>query len=209
LKKIDPMAPSGKVLGLFAVTLRRFAGQTVVSVAATICATAIYGHIVSERGPIQAQPEMASARLAGGVIESRTLAYYPEHLAALDSLSRFHPLSTQRTAELADELRSTRIASLSDAAGPRHTATAEVLPLPRPLVAQVNVLPPRRPLSAPAADPMAAPITVAANPGEPAAHRARIWGLEMPHFIPTGAAVMDKLATMKDRIGGLMHVSSR
>jgi hypothetical protein len=203
------MTLPGKVLGLFAVTLRRFAGQTVVSVAATICATAIYGHIVSERGPIQAQPEMASARLAGGVIESRTVAYYPEHLAALDSLSRFHPLSTQRTAELADELRSTRIASLSDAASPRHTATAEVLPQPRPVVAQVNVLPPRRPLSASVAEPVAAPITVAANPAEPAAHRARIWGVEMPHFVPTGAAVMDKLATMKDRIGGLIHVSSR
>jgi hypothetical protein len=27
--------------------------------------------------------------------------------------------------------------------------------------------------------------------------------------VPTGAAVMDKLATMKDRIGGLIHVSSR
>jgi hypothetical protein len=199
----------GKVLGLFAITLRRFAGQTAVSVAATICATAIYGHIVSEPSPIQAQPEIASARLAGGVIESRTFAYYPEHLAALDSLSRFHPLSTQRTAELADELRSTRIASLSDAARPRGTATAEVLPLPRPVVAQVNVLPPRRPVSAPAADPVAAPIPDAANPAEPATQHARIWGVEMPRFVPTGAAVMDKLATMKERIGGLMHVSSR
>jgi hypothetical protein len=146
--------------------------------------------------------------LAGGVIESRTVAYYPEHLAALDSLSRFHPLSTQRTAELADELRSTRIASLSDAATPRHTATAEVLPRPV-VVAQVNVLPPRRPISAPAPEPATAPITVAANPTEPVAHRARIWGVEIPRFVPTGAAVMDKLATMKDRIGGLMHVSSR
>ncbi|MEA2760393.1 MAG: hypothetical protein QOH65_3006 [Methylobacteriaceae bacterium] len=200
----------GKVLGLFAITLRRFAGQTAVSVAATICATAIYGHIVSERSPIQAQPEIASARLAGGVIESRTFAYYPEHLAALDSLSRFHPLSTQRTAELAEERRVTRIASLSDAATPRHTATAEVLPLPRPVVvAQVNVLPPRRPVSAPAAEPTAASITVGANPAEPATHHARIWGVEMPRFVPTGAAVMEKLATMKDRIGGLMHVSSR
>jgi hypothetical protein len=205
---IGPMTLPGKVFGLAAVTLRRFAGQTLVSVAATICATAIYGHIVSERGPIQAQPEMASARLAGGVVESRTVAYYPEHLAALDSLSRFHPLSVQRTAELADELRSTRIASLSDAAGPRHTATAEVLPQPRPVVvAQVNVLPPRRPAAAPT--PAAAPITVAASPVEPTAHRASIWGLEMPHFVPTGAAVIDKLASMKDRIGGLIHVSSR
>jgi hypothetical protein len=33
--------------------------------------------------------------------------------------------------------------------------------------------------------------------------------VELPHFLPTGAAVMDKLANMKDRIGGLIHVSSR
>jgi hypothetical protein len=33
--------------------------------------------------------------------------------------------------------------------------------------------------------------------------------MELPRFVPTGAAVMDKLASVKDRIGGLMHVSSR
>ena len=198
----------GRIFGLAAVTLRRFAGQTLVSVAATICATAIYGHLVSERSPIQVQPETASSRLAGGVVESRTVAYYPEHLAALDSLSRFHPLSTQRTAELADELRSTRIASLSDVARPRHAPASEVLPPSRPLLAQLNVLPPRRPTAAPA-DPIAAPITVAESPTESKPPRVKIWGLEMPHFVPTGAAVMDKLATMKDRIGGLIHVSSR
>ena len=85
----------GRIFGLAAVTLRRFAGQTLVSVAATICATAIYGHLVSERSPIQVQPETASSRLAGGVVASRNVAYYPEHLAALDSLSRFHPLSVK------------------------------------------------------------------------------------------------------------------
>ncbi|MEA2858428.1 MAG: hypothetical protein QOC72_467, partial [Methylobacteriaceae bacterium] len=34
------MTPSGMIFGL----LRRFAGQVVVSVAATVCATGIYGH---------------------------------------------------------------------------------------------------------------------------------------------------------------------
>src|SRR5437660_7920430 len=198
----------GRIFGLAAVTLRRLAGQTLVSVAATICATAIYGHLVSERSPIQVQPATASARRAGGVVESRTVASYPEHLAALDSLSRFHALSTQRTAELADELRSTHIASLSDVARPRHVPASEVLPPSRPLLAQVNVLPPRRPSAAPA-DPIATPMTVAESPTEPKPPRVKIWGLEMPHFVPTGAAVMDKLATMKDRIGGLIHVSSR
>ncbi|MBV8850451.1 MAG: hypothetical protein JOZ16_12805 [Methylobacteriaceae bacterium] len=54
-----------------------------------------------------------------------------------------------------------------------------------------------------------APATLAAEPVEPAAKRATIWGVDLPHFVPTGAAVMDKLANVKDRIGGLIHVSSR
>jgi hypothetical protein len=59
------------------------------------------------------------------------------------------------------------------------------------------------------ADPASVPVTVAENPAEPAAKQAKIWGLELPRFVPTGAAVMDKLASMKDRIGGLIYVSSR
>jgi hypothetical protein len=195
--------------GLLAGGLRGFAGQVTVSVAATVCATAIYGHIVSERVALQAQPEPAAsgspARVSGGVIGVQTLAYYPEHLAALDSLARFHPVSATRTAELATELRSTRIAALSDAAKPRHVAAAEVLPPARPTtLAQVDVLPPRRP-----ATPAPASAIVPANPAPPASHGAKIWGLELPHFVPTGAAVINKLASMKDRIGGLIHVSSR
>jgi hypothetical protein len=46
-------------------------------------------------------------------------------------------------------------------------------------------------------------------PPEPATAHAKIWGVELPRFVPTGASVMDKLASMKDRIGGLIHVSSR
>ena len=60
-----------------------------------------------------------------------------------------------------------------------------------------------------AATPAPAPVTVAAEtPPEPAAKHAQIWGVELPRFVPTGASVMDKLASMKDRIGGLIHVSS-
>jgi hypothetical protein len=57
----------------------------------------------------------------------------------------------------------------------------------------------------------AAPATIAAAPTEPelGPHGAKIWGVELPHFVPTGAAVMDRLASMKERIGGLIHVSSR
>jgi hypothetical protein len=139
------------------------------------------------------------------VIGVQTLAYYPEHLATLDSLARFHPVSATRTAELATELRSARIAALSDAAKPRHIAAVEVMPPMRPTtLAQVDVLPPRRP-----AAQASAPVIVAANPAPPASHGAKIWGLELPHFVPTGAAVIDKFASMKDRIGGLIHVSSR
>jgi hypothetical protein len=191
--------------------LRRFAGQVVVSVAATVCATGIYGHFISAGGSLPTQPAPFASRLEGGVIESRNLAYYPEHLAALDSLSRFRPLSVQRTAELADELRSTRVASFSDAARPRRDS-ADVLSPARPLVlAQVTVLPPRRPVMAPTATtaPASAPVTVAADPAEPTSGPAKIWGVELPRFVPTGASVIDKLASMKDRIGGLIHVSSR
>jgi hypothetical protein len=203
------MTLPGKVCGLFAVG-RRFAGQVVVSVAATICATALYGHLVSQPS-LPAQPQALSLRLDGGVIESRNVAYYPEHLAALDSLSRFHPLSVQRTAELADELRSTRVASVSDAARPHHEPPAEgPSSAHRAVLAQVTVLPPRRPdMMTAAAASSEAPATLAAAPTEPVPHGAKIWGVELPHFVPTGAAVMDKLASMKDRIGGLIHVSSR
>jgi hypothetical protein len=201
------MTPSGMIFGL----LRRFAGQVVVSVAATVCATGIYGHFISAGGSLPTQPAPFASRVEGGVIESRNLAYYPEHLAALDSLSRFHPLSVQRTAELADELRSTRVASISDAARPRRES-ADVLPPARPMMlAQVTVLPPRRPVMAPTATtaPASAPVTVAADPAEPTSGPAKIWGVELPRFVPTGASVIDKLASMKDRIGGLIHVSSR
>lgn len=203
------MALRSGIFDSLAGGLRRFAGQVTVSVAATVCATAIYGHIVSERVAFQAQPEPAAsvslARVSGGVIGVQTLAYYPEHLATLDSLARFHPVSATRTAELATELRSTRIAALSDAAKPRHIAAVEVMPPIRPTtLAQVDVLPPRRP-----AAQASAPVIVAANPAPPASHGAKIWGLELPHFVPTGAAVIDKFASMKDRIGGLIYVSSR
>jgi hypothetical protein len=201
--------PSGDVFGLFATGARKFAGQLLVSLAATICATALYGHIASQQVSSQAQPEAvavsAPSRLPGGVIESRTLAYYPEHAAAQDSLNRFHAVSVQRTAELAGVANTTRTASLIDAAKPRRVASAVILPPPRPSTpAEVNVLPPRRPVAlAPA------PVIVAEAPPEPTRHSAKIWGVELPRFVPTGAAVMDKLASMKDRIGGLIHVSSR
>jgi hypothetical protein len=190
--------------------LRKFGAQVAVSVAATICATALYGHFVSPGSPFQQQPEAVflsnAFRVEGGVIDTRTLAYYPEHLAALDSLIRFHPVSAQRTAELAGELRSTRIASVSgDAARSKHVASTDALPTTRPAaIAPMNMLPPRRP-----AAPAPAPTTVAANSADTTPARAKFWGVEIPHFVPTGAAVIDKLATMKDRIGGLMHVSSR
>src|SRR5947209_4974453 len=133
--------------GIFGL-LRRFAGQVAVSVAATVCATGIYGHFISVGGSLPTQPAPFASRLDGGVIESRNVVYYPEHLAALDSLSRFHPLSVQRTAALVDELRSTRVASVSDAARTRH-GTEDVLAPARPMVlAQVTVLPPRRPAMA-------------------------------------------------------------
>ena len=201
------MTLPGKVFGFFAFG-RRFAGQVVVSLAATICATALYGHLVSQPSSTPPKPQMASSRVDGGIIESRNVAYYPEHLAALDSLSRFRPLSVQRTAELVDELRSSRIASISDAARPRNEPALEgPSSARRALLAQVTVLPPRRPVAlAVAAASSEAPAIVAAT--EPASHRAKLWGVELPHFVPTGAAVMDKLANMKDRIGGLIHVSS-
>jgi hypothetical protein len=187
--------------------LGRFAGQVVVSVGATVCATAIYGHFLSIGSPLPTEPAANSSRVDGGVVASRNVAYYPEHLAALDSLSRFHSLSVQRTAELADELRSTRVASVSDAARPRRESAA-MLPPARPTVlAQVTVLPPRRP--AMTATPASAPVAVAEAPTGAAAKHANFWGVELPRFVPTGAAVMDKLANMKDRIGGLIHVSSR
>ena len=206
------MIPSGRVFGL----LRRFTGQVVVSLAATVCATAIYGHLASERSLVQAPSAIVSPRAEGGLIESRNVAYYPEHLAALDSLSRFHPLSMQRTAELAEELRSTQVASLSDAARPRRGINDVLPPARPPVLAQVTVLPPRRPAmaAAPSAAPgpvtiAAAPVTIAADPPEAASKHATIWGVELPRFVPTGASVMDKLASVKDRLGGLIHVSSR
>jgi hypothetical protein len=205
------MTLPGRGFGLFAIG-RRFAGQVVVSLAATVCATALYGHLVSQPS-LQAEPHPLSLRLDGGVIESRNVAYYPEHLAALDSLSRFRPLSFPRTAELVDELRSTRVASLSDAARPHHEPPVEgPSSARRAVLAQVTVLPPRRPVVVAAvAASSAAPATIAAAPTEPepAPHGAKIWGVELPHFVPTGAAVMDRLASMKERIGGLIHVSSR
>jgi hypothetical protein len=69
----------------------------------------------------------------------------------------------------------------------------------------VNVLPPRRPAIAP--EP--ATVTLAEVAPEAAPERAKILGLELPRFVPTGAVVINKLASVKDRIGGLMHVSSR
>src|SRR5947209_15758013 len=150
------MPLSGDLFGVFATGVRKFAAQVAVSVAATICATAIYSHAMSDRGAFQAQPEAAS-RLEGGVIEAKTLAYYPEHLAALDSLSRFQPVSAQRTAELAGAPLVTQVASLSDAAKPRRIRTADVLPPRRPVtVAQADVLPPRRPVMPAAPTP---PVT--------------------------------------------------
>jgi hypothetical protein len=203
------MPLSRDLFGVFATGLRKFAAQVAVSVAATICATAIYSHAMSDRGVFQAQPEPAASRLDGGVIEAKTLAYYPEHLAALDSLSRFQPVSAQRTAELAGAPLATQTASLSDAAKPRRIASAEVLPPRRPVtVAQADVLPPRRPGTPVTPATLPASVSVAEVTSEPAPH-AKIWGMELPRFVPTGAAVMDKLASMKERIGGLMHVSSR
>jgi hypothetical protein len=199
------MAFSTDVFGPVARGLHRFAAQVAVSIAATICATALYGHLVSDRSSVHVPSEPASSRVEGGVIEARTLAYYPEHLAALDSLSRFQPVSAQRTAELAGASRMVQTASLLDTARLRHLTAAAVLPPSRPAaLTQIDVLPPRRPvaLAAPA------PITVAENPAETVPSR-KIWGVELPHFVPTGAAVMDKLASMKERIGGLIHVSSR
>jgi hypothetical protein len=203
------MTLPGRSLGLFA-TGRRFTGQVVVSLAATLCATALYGHLVSQPS-LQAQRQPLSLRLDGGVIESRNVAYYPEHLAALDSLSRFHPLSVQRTAELADELRGSRVASLSDAARAHHEPAMEgPSSARRAVLGQVTVLPPRRPaMVAAVAASSAAPATLSAASLEPAPQTAKIWGVELPRFVPTGAAVMDKLASVKDRIGGLIHVSSR
>jgi hypothetical protein len=199
------MRVSGDLFGVFATGLRKFTAQVAVSVAATICATAIYSHAISDHGAFQAQPEAVASRLDGGVIDVKTLAYYPEHLAALDSLSRFQPVSAQRTAELAGAPFATQTASFSDAAKPRRVAMAEVLPPRRPVtVAQADVLPPRRPITP------ATPAPAAVEEITPqAAPSAKIWGMELPRFVPTGAAVMDKLASVKDRIGGLMHVSSR
>jgi hypothetical protein len=204
------MMVSRDVFGLFATGVRKFAAQVTVSVAATVCATAIYGYIISDRSAFPAQQEAAASRLDGGVVEAKTLAYYPEHLAALDSLSRFQPVSAQRTAELAGAPFATRIASLSDAAKPRRiTSAAEVLPPRRPVtVAQADVLPPRRPVAPAPVPTTMPPALVAEITPQPEPH-ARIWGMELPRFVPTGASVMDKLASVKERIGGLMHVSSR
>ena len=55
------MALRSGIFDSLAGGLRRFAGQVTVSVAATVCATAIYGHIVSERVAFQAQPEPAAS----------------------------------------------------------------------------------------------------------------------------------------------------
>lgn len=197
------MALQGKAVGWFATGLRKFAAQVGVSVAATICATAIYGHFVS--GGSVVQPEAAAVapviRAEGGDIGVHAGIYYPEHLAALDSLTRFQPVSAQRTAELAGQ-HPVRLASVADAAKPRRSA--EALPPSRPLtLVQVDVLPPRRPVEA---VPVPAKLVAQA---ETMSRPAKFWGLELPHFVPTGASVMDKLAAMKDKIGGLIHVSSR
>ena len=91
-----------KVLGSFTAGLRNFAAQVSVSIAATICATALYGHFARERASVEPERAAISAgRVEGGTIPMQTLPYYPEHLAALESLSRFQPVSAQRTAELA------------------------------------------------------------------------------------------------------------
>ncbi len=204
------MTQSVKMLALCARGLRKFAAQVTVSVVATVCATGLYGHFVTHADS-HATPQhdtvSVSARVDGGVIDARTLAYYPEHLAVLDSLSQFRPVSTQRTAELAGDLGGTRSAgAYSDAAKRTQLAQAGVLHALRPVsVAQVNVLPPRRPTVAP--EP--APLTLTEIAPEATPERAKILGLELPRFVPTGAVVIDKLASVKDRIGGLMHVSSR
>jgi hypothetical protein len=201
------MTLSSDVFGGLATTMRKFAGQLLLSVAAMIGATAIYGHIISDRGSFQPQPEAVAAsalsRVPGGVVESRTFAYSPEHAAAQDSLNRFHAVSMQRTAELAGVANATRTASLTDAAKSRRVASVEILPSPRPItLAEVSVLPPRRPVTP-------APAVIAEVMPQPTPQGAKIWGVELPRFVPTGDAVMDKLASMKARIGGLIQVSSR
>ncbi len=199
------MTHSVSVLALCAAGLRKLAGQVAVSAIATICATVVYGHFVSQRGPSEVQRDAGSipSRVDGGVVDTRTLAYYPEHLATLDSLSHFRPVSTQRTAELAAELGATRSAAwLPDPAKRQHVAQSIVAPPHPAAVLPVNVLPPRRPAAAPA------PAAVAELAPEPPA-RAKVLGLELPRFVPTGAVVIDKLASVKNRIGDLIHVSSR
>jgi hypothetical protein len=218
------MARSDCSVGRVGLGLRRFAGQLAVSVAATLCATAIYGHFASERPAPRAQPGSLAAlpasplRAEGGAIDARTLTYYPEHLAALASLTQFRPVSAQRTAELAGATPMRLAAALADATLPRSPGPAGILPPRRPLaLAQVEVLPPRRPSFAAAPELAGAPEMAVASAtslvvGEtapPLPARAKIWGLELPHFVPTGAAVLEKLTSVKQTVGGLMHVSSR
>lgn len=180
---------------------RRWLVAAAIAVAVGLGAPAAW---LAGRGAAGPAPKVV-ARLDGGVVEKRELAFGPRERAADDSIRNFRPGK----------------AWTMEAPAFEPAVAALIGEKPAPAKARLAAAPPRPPVrpaslaraKAPEAEPRFASL--------PADRRtAANVGFHMPGFVPTGADVVKKIgglgATVRDSIGSvgtslgrLMRISSR
>ncbi len=160
---------------------------------AFIAATGLLGQagLLILSGPPSAQ-KMAG-RLDAGQIDKRELSYSPQFILADENLRTFKPGR----------------AWTSDAA-PAPTPVASMIRQAPRLKLVAAPLPPARPAALDATPESQTPVAARRD------ERLRLVGFELPHFAPTGAALMQRLgdvgssiSTVGASIGKMMHISSR
>ena len=195
--------------------LSQFAGQILVAVVATGLASALFG----ARAPAPTETAQAGKyanRIADAAMPARTMALYPQDIAALSAIERFKPVAFTPAPVEAKPAPAVAIA----APRPTRVETANVLPPPRPkdapvVVAAVVPAPAAVETSVEAARPRGLVIAGLAIPTPhidlPKVDLPKVGlpDIDVKKYIPTGDDVAKTVGHARSAVDWLAHVATR
>ena len=180
-------------------------GRDFATVAAFVASVGLAGQaVLLSMTAADAPAQKATARMDAGPIEKRELVYYPQELAADESLRGFRPGSAWTPEAIQPPVAETlAVASFTVASLAVAPAVAQLKP-----VRAKNVVSLRRPPARAATLAHAAPTSphqVATTSHAPSKSTAFWFG----KFVPTGADIMRGLGAVGTSIGKIVRISAR
>lgn len=177
--------------------LRSVATQVTASVAATLCAAALFGSAPKPAfNPPAANDGKLTARVAAGSAETKTVSLQPQDFAALNSMARFTPVRLDPPAEPA-VLAAAAPAPSAPVAKSAPKPRMAVTPPPRP--AEIAAAQPSAP--AQAAEPEAWRVAGVSIPGSATLRRALPSGTDI---VQAGSRFLSAGTEVAQKAGGLL-----